>query len=135
MPGLVAHLQFLLRAPSEYQDNHQLISSWNNDQHGQMNLAEVTGDGDLVDELSTSILDIYRHPERKTQLDAVSSVLLKPHGPSIAISLLSVLSSDRPSDQISGELADIVGFDDIDLVVKILNNRDAFVQEVYPFCH
>lgn len=135
MPGLAAHLHFLLGAPSEYQDNHQLISSWNSDQHGQMNLAEVTGDGDLIDEPSTSVLDIYRHPERKSQLDVVSSVLLKPHGPSIAISLLSVLSSGRLSDQISGELADIVGFDDIDLVVKILNNRDAFVQELQDSLH
>lgn len=134
MPGLVAHLHFLLGAPSEYQDNHQLITSWNS-QHDQMNVAEVAGDGDLIDEPSTSILDIYRHPERQTQLDAVSSVFLKPHGPSIATSLLSVLLSGRPSDQISGELADLVGFDDIDLVVKILNNRHAFVQELQDYLH
>ncbi|KAK0491096.1 Sec63-domain-containing protein [Armillaria novae-zelandiae] len=133
MPGLVAHLHFLLGGPSEYQD-HQLITSWNS-QHGQMNVAEVTGDGDLIDEPPTSVLDIYRHPERKAQSDVVSSVFLKPHGPSIATSLLSVLSSGRPSDQIQGELADIVGFDDIALVVKILNNRDAFVQELQDSLH
>lgn len=135
MPGLAVHLHFLLGAPSEYQDNHQLISSWNTGQHGQMNSAEVAGDGDLIDEPSNSVLDIYRHAEQKSQSDVLSSVLLKPHGPSIAISLLSVLSSGRPSDQISGELADIVGFHDIDLVVEILNNRDVLARELQDFLH
>jgi len=40
------------------------------------------------------------------------------------------LSSSRPDDDISGDIAELVGFDDIELVMEILDNRALIVQEV-----
>lgn len=44
--------------------------------------------------------------------------------------LSSILSSNRPDDAISGEIAEIVGFDDIEFVMEILNQRSIVSQEV-----
>jgi antiviral helicase SLH1 len=44
--------------------------------------------------------------------------------------LHSTLSSSRPNDDISGDIAELVGFDDIELVMEILDNRASIVQEV-----
>jgi hypothetical protein len=42
----------------------------------------------------------------------------------------SLLSSTRPDDAISGELADLVGFEDIELVAELLTSRSYFVDAV-----
>jgi antiviral helicase SLH1 len=44
--------------------------------------------------------------------------------------LHSTLSSTRPNDDISADIAELVGFDDIELVMEILDNRATVVQEV-----
>ena len=44
--------------------------------------------------------------------------------------LLSTLSSERPSDAISAELADAIGFDHIELIMDILADRDNVVRKV-----
>jgi len=44
-------------------------------------------------------------------------------------SVRSILSSGRPDDAISGELAELLGFDELELVTDILNNRDQFFEE------
>lgn len=42
----------------------------------------------------------------------------------------SLLSNTRPDDAISGELADLVGFEDIELVAELLTSRSYFVDAV-----
>lgn len=42
----------------------------------------------------------------------------------------SVLSSPRPNDAISEELLDLIGFDDIELVMEVLDQRASFTDEV-----
>jgi hypothetical protein len=44
-------------------------------------------------------------------------------------SVRSILSSGRPDDAISGELAELLGFDELDLVSDILSNRGQFLEE------
>jgi hypothetical protein len=44
--------------------------------------------------------------------------------------LHSTLSSSRPNDGISGDIAELIGFDDIELVMEILDNRASIVQAV-----
>jgi antiviral helicase SLH1 len=45
-------------------------------------------------------------------------------------SVRSILSSGRPDDVISGELAELLGFDELELVVsEILSNRSQFFEE------
>lgn len=41
----------------------------------------------------------------------------------------SILSSGRPDDAISVELAELLGFDELELVTAILNNRSQFLEE------
>ena len=45
-------------------------------------------------------------------------------------SVKSLLSSSRSTDDISEELFDILGYDDIELVSDILQNRQAVLAEV-----
>lgn len=45
-------------------------------------------------------------------------------------SLRTILSSDRHDDAISGEIAEIIGFDDIDLVMNIIQERRTVAQKV-----
>jgi len=44
--------------------------------------------------------------------------------------LLSTLSSDRRDEDISAELAELIGFEDIELVMEIIHNRSMFVEAV-----
>ena len=44
-------------------------------------------------------------------------------------SVRSILSSGRPDDAISGELAELLGFDELELVSDILSNRSQFFEE------
>lgn len=44
--------------------------------------------------------------------------------------LHSLLSSSRPDDEISGELAELVGFDNIDLSMQLLANRHEAAQQI-----
>ena len=43
-------------------------------------------------------------------------------------SVRSILSSGRPDDAISGELAELLGFDELELVSDILSNRSQFLE-------
>lgn len=55
----------------------------------------------------------------------------KPDGHLILESVRSILSSGRPDDAISGDLAELLGFDELnlDLVTDILSNRSQFFEE------
>jgi len=54
----------------------------------------------------------------------------KPNAESILTSLGVILSASTPNDDISDELAQLIGFDDIELVIKIIENRAAVLKEV-----
>ena len=41
-----------------------------------------------------------------------------------------ILSTSRPDEAISGELADVVGFEDIELVAGLLTSRSYFMNSV-----
>jgi len=53
----------------------------------------------------------------------------KPDGHLMLDSVRYILSSGRPDDAISGELAELLGFHDLDLVSNILSNRSQFFEE------
>lgn len=56
----------------------------------------------------------------------------KPHVESLLVSINSLLSSSRPNESISEELAEMIGFEEIELALEILNERAALSQEVMP---
>lgn len=56
----------------------------------------------------------------------------KPDGHLMLDSVRSILSSGRPDDAISGELAELLGFDQLEFVSEILSNRGQFFEEPRP---
>ncbi|KAF9782806.1 hypothetical protein BJ322DRAFT_172765 [Thelephora terrestris] len=81
-----------------------------------------------------SVLDIYRqegtigHSDSQG-LNALDQLNAKPDGHLMLDSVRSILSSGRPDDAISGELAELLGFDNLELVTDILCNRGQFFEE------
>ena len=55
-----------------------------------------------------------------------------PNGSVLLDAISSALSSPRSDDAISEELFDLIGYDHIELVMEILQNRAGVVQEVRP---
>ena len=51
-------------------------------------------------------------------------------GQIILDSVRSILFSGRPDEAISGELAELLGFDELDLVSDILSNRNQFFEKL-----
>ncbi|KAG6837982.1 hypothetical protein H0H93_008376 [Arthromyces matolae] len=102
-----------------------------------------TGDGDVltddgeVDDQATVLRDyLSSNLDQKapTAISVVNRLLKKPNISALQGSIRAILSSDRGDDVISGELAEIVGFDDIDLVMDILKDRFVVLQEVHNQC-
>lgn len=54
----------------------------------------------------------------------------KPQIEPLLMSLNSLLSSSRPNESISEELAELIGFEEIELAMDILNQRDSLCHEV-----
>ena len=54
----------------------------------------------------------------------------KPDGHLMLDSVRSILSSGRPDDAICGELAELLGFDELELATEILSNRSQFFEEM-----
>lgn len=53
-----------------------------------------------------------------------------PDAKNLRSSIHAVLWSSRPNDAISGELVDLVGFDNIEMVAELIANREVVTQEV-----
>lgn len=68
---------------------------------------------------------------RVTSLNSMSLLLRNASIEPLLQSIHSILSSGRNDDHISEELAEICGFDHIDLVMEMLNDRSTTVKEVW----
>lgn len=53
-----------------------------------------------------------------------------PNADTLLSSLDAVLSSSRPDDAIQEELLDLIGFDHLDLITDVLQERSAVAREV-----
>ena len=62
--------------------------------------------------------------------DTTDRVGRLPNGSVLLDAVSSALSSPRSDDAISEELFDLIGYDHIELVMEILQNRASVVQEV-----
>ncbi|KAH9482395.1 Putative helicase mug81 [Psilocybe cubensis] len=84
-------------------------------------------------EAEASVLDLYRlqEPSGTPDTSLLLSVLYKKaDADHISQSVLSILSSHRTNDEISGELCELLGYDEIELVMQILDNRSAVIQQL-----
>jgi len=48
----------------------------------------------------------------------------------VAEPVMAILQSKRPDDDISAELAELLGFEDIDLVMELIHNRSQIVEQL-----
>ncbi|PCH41279.1 Sec63-domain-containing protein [Wolfiporia cocos MD-104 SS10] len=142
MSGIQAHLNFLAGAGEELPDNDKrVLDEWirisgslKDEDVGPLEL-----DTDEPAEANAnSILDVYQGQDvlrDAVHSSIVSEILLKPELEPLLPSLSSILASSRPDEAISEELAEMIGFDKIELVMKILANRAAVVQEINNHLH
>jgi hypothetical protein len=75
---------------------------------------------------TTSLVRIARYPSR-------GSFLIPNRHPKVQLaaeSVASILQSKRPDDDISSELAELLGFEDIDLVMALMHNRSKLVEHL-----
>ena len=54
----------------------------------------------------------------------------KPNLEPLLPSLLSIISSSQPNETISEELVEMLGFEEIDLAMEVLDNRQEVTKEV-----
>ncbi|KAG6817216.1 hypothetical protein H0H87_011574 [Tephrocybe sp. NHM501043] len=155
MATITSHLEFLIGSSQDASDNDKhvledwklyvgiptdvgLINKSHYDDHNYMGL----DDTEALDQQS-SILENYRSsgpnegnvshsqsPESISPSSCVPRLLQKSDVQPLLGSIRAILSSNRGDDVISGELAEIIGFDDIDLVMDILKDRNIVAQEL-----
>ncbi|KAF8897419.1 Sec63 Brl domain-containing protein [Infundibulicybe gibba] len=81
-----------------------------------------------------TVLDIYQISDEITTKeeseDTLSLKLFQWNGKRPTGFSGSILSSERSNDVISEEVADIIGFDNITLVIEILNSRSALIKKL-----
>lgn len=65
-----------------------------------------------------------------SSIHVIVRIFRKPNIEPLIPSLLTTLSSERQDDDISGELVEAIGFDNIELATDILANRRQIVREV-----
>ncbi|ESK97545.1 activating signal cointegrator 1 complex subunit 3 [Moniliophthora roreri MCA 2997] len=76
-----------------------------------------------------SVLDLY-NSQIGVSNPLISKLRLKPNFNTILPSIHSLLSSNRSDDEVSAELVEILGFDDIELVMQVVSSRPSLVHEM-----
>ncbi|KAF5393646.1 hypothetical protein D9757_000135 [Collybiopsis confluens] len=121
------HLEFLLGSSKDHEaDDRSLIEGWS---RLRGNPTPDVADLDNERDIWPSVLDIYEQSET-THSTILSKLLQKSDRNYLLSSLHPVLSSARPDDDISGELAELIGFEEIELVMEIIRERKCLVEEL-----
>ncbi|KAF8974332.1 Sec63-domain-containing protein [Flammula alnicola] len=64
---------------------------------------------------------------------SLSALYKKPDADHLIQSLLPILSSNRTNEEISGELAELLGFDEIELIMGILDDRGSATEQLNEY--
>ncbi|KAG1806935.1 Sec63-domain-containing protein [Suillus plorans] len=128
--SILVHLDQLTSAPGEYAvqnfNDAKLLDDW------IMPKSFASPDHDVNDDLEkdfrTSITDVFITGQ-KLSLSAPEHLIgrLSSKPREVLEHISGILSTTLPDDAISGELADLVGFDDIEIVAELLASRSYFV--------
>ncbi|KAG6911722.1 hypothetical protein DXG01_007972 [Tephrocybe rancida] len=150
MSSITSHLEFLVGSSQDASDNDKhVLEDWKllqkplKGSYDKPDAGDSTTDDADIEHLH-STLDIYRFPGFENENGSSSSfgtsscvarLLQKPDVRPLLKSLRTILSSPREDDLISGDLVEIIGFDDIDLVMDILKDRGTVMQELEQMSH
>ncbi|PIL37268.1 hypothetical protein GSI_00961 [Ganoderma sinense ZZ0214-1] len=135
-PTLAGHLEYLVSAPEDPGDrDKRLLDEW-----ARYNAAgSTTSPSDERTDLEQgeewdTILEVLKGSPRTSGQPSrgplLSAILLKPELEPLLPSLFSLLSSSRANDSISEDLVEIIGFDNIEISMQLLQDRQDAVQEL-----
>jgi antiviral helicase SLH1 len=140
MTGFVQHLESLTSSAIQSSaDENRILDEWASHKGHQegVNIFEHNTPKDVNEEDSrASVLDVFRIQKFTPPIKpdtVISRLISKSNVEPLMAMLHSTLSSSRPNDDISGDIAELVGFDDIELVMEILDNRASIVQELSEY--
>ncbi|KAG6832920.1 hypothetical protein H0H92_004804 [Tricholoma furcatifolium] len=148
MYQISSHLEFLVGSSSDASDNDKnVLEDWKSVQKTFKDTFD-NQDAIVIDEAELeqvpSVLDNYRSSDVaedliQTQFTDISGpsssvsvtrLLQKPNLQPLLEPIRVALSSNRGEDVIFEELTELIGFDDIDLVMDIVQNRGTVAREV-----
>ncbi|KAF5387927.1 hypothetical protein D9615_000311 [Tricholomella constricta] len=147
MSSIVSHLELLVGPSQDAADNDKrVLEDWESFQKTiqspRLSQDAPSSNTEYVERWPT-ILDIYRIQGFKEEITPTSNqfniyssnkcvtrLLQTANIRPLLGSLRTALSSDRADDVISGEIAEIVGFDDIELAMDILKDRVSLAKEL-----
>ncbi|KAJ7437833.1 Sec63 Brl domain-containing protein [Mycena galericulata] len=123
---MLSHFDFLLGTTSQDSSVNEghLVDEWASFAPG----AQETDTEIFVEEGWDSVLDSYRHASTERPHTVLDTLLSKPDVEPLLESLHLILSQPRDHD-VSGEVAEAVGYEDMDLIMEILRTRDALMKE------
>lgn len=133
--SFTAHLAYLTGSQEESSDSdRRAIDAWTRLDTKSKAAADHIASDDLEAEGGwSSVLEVYGSQASSSSgqySTIVSRLLSKPNIEPLIPSLLTTLSSERQDDDISGELVEAIGFDNIELATDILVNRRQIVREL-----
>ncbi|PFH52850.1 hypothetical protein AMATHDRAFT_1892 [Amanita thiersii Skay4041] len=137
-------LQTLITASRDDVDDKDAVANWKNI---QKNLGDKAVEGDAVVDYTfadgienawISVLDEYHFIDGGTPLYfsnisrtlPLHQLLRQTHFEHLSDSLITLLSSSKSNDQISEELVEMVGFDNIELATDIITQRSIVLKEL-----
>ncbi|PPQ80964.1 hypothetical protein CVT26_003525 [Gymnopilus dilepis] len=121
MNGILNHFDSLLGA-SDVPTGRTDTADWT--RLGLPHRAEESVDDELdhpSHPWTDSVLDVYRSAGDDSS--PLSAIYQMQHADQIIPNLRAILNSSRSNDEIAAELTDLLGFDEIELVMHILDNR------------
>ncbi|KAJ7591194.1 Sec63-domain-containing protein [Mycena floridula] len=120
------HLEFLV-GRSQEPESHIGLESWEKIS-SSVEPEELTSDESDIPNSYGSVVDVYQSSGPETDAGLLERLLQKQH---IDLTTLhTALSSSRGNDEISGDLAEICGFDEIELVMEVISSRSEIVNEI-----
>ncbi|THV08678.1 Sec63-domain-containing protein [Dendrothele bispora CBS 962.96] len=133
--SLVEHLELLVGTSDVHGEDKNVLDRWTRlDGTGKLSIeASAVEDVDAEDSLQESVLHVYQGALSSSS-PLLAKLLSKANVEHLLEPLLSTLSSNRRDDEISADLAELIGFEDIELVMEIMHERSTFVETLRQYC-
>lgn len=124
MTSFLEHVEFLMGSSRDHSGD-RVLDCWASlkvpDRGSDEVASELPEDTDAS--CQESVLDLYRSHKTALHGKLISRLLSEPKFQPIAPHLHAVLASPASNEAISEELSDMIGYDDMDMIVEILENR------------
>ncbi|KAH9002313.1 Sec63 Brl domain-containing protein [Lactarius hatsudake] len=131
MSSFLGHVEFLMGSSQDHSGD-RVLDRWASlkvpDRDGDEVASELPEDADAS--YQESVLDLYRSDNTALRDKLIKRLLSDRKLQAIASPLYAVLSSSASNEAISEELSDMMGYDELDMIVEILENRSLVAAEL-----